>query len=342
MNPLPFVSILIPARNESAYIAETLRAAAQQTHPKDLYEIIVADGMSTDDTREKITQFAAQNKIPRVQVLENSKQTMPCGFNLALRAASGEIIVMMSAHAQMAENYLERCVAFLDAHPEAACVGGQVETIAPDVSGQAIALAMSSPFGVGNAAFRTGLARAAPADSAVFAAYRKSVFQTFGGLDEEMTRNQDDEFNYRVRERGGIIYSSPEIRSMYFSRASLKGLWKQYYQYGFWKVRVLQKHPRQMSLRQFVPPIFVLSLLGSILLILFPVLRPLSSFIPMLYLLANLSASMYAASKHGWKYAPMLPLIFTILHISYGLGFLMGLFKFWNRWGDRTGKVPML
>jgi cellulose synthase/poly-beta-1,6-N-acetylglucosamine synthase-like glycosyltransferase len=338
MSELPFASIIIPARNESAYIEETLRAAVQQTYPKDLYEIIIADGNSTDTTREKITLFTAQNKMPRIQVLNNPRQTMPCGFNLALGAAKGEIIVMMSAHAKMADDYLQQCADFLTEHPEASCVGGVIATIAQDRKSEAIALAMRSPFGVGNATFRTGLKMENKTDSAVFAAYRRSVFKQIGGLDEEMTRNQDDEFNYRLRESGGVIYSTPKIRSTYFSRASLKGLWKQYFQYGLYKVRVLQKHPRQMSLRQFVPPAFVLGLLLSMLIAQFPF----SFFIPTLYLSANFIASIYTANKNGWKYLPVLPIVFSILHISYGLGFLAGLFKFWNRWGDKTGKTPSL
>jgi hypothetical protein len=131
-------------------------------------------------------------------------------------------------------------------------------------------------------------------------------------------------------------------------RSTPATLWLQYYQYGFWKVRVFQKHPRQMSLRQFIPPLFVLALLVSALLASLSVFRPLSSVlvplssvIPLLYLATNLLASIWTAFKRGWRYLPLLPLPFAILHLSYGLGFLVGLVKFWNRWGDRTGKVPV-
>jgi len=345
MSQIPFITVIIPARNESAFIEETLRAAALQTYPQDLYEILVADGNSTDDTRQKITQFAARHKTPRIEVLNNPKQTMPSGFNLALGAAKGEIIIMMSAHANMAEDYLEQCADFLSQHLEASCVGGAITTLSQDKKSKVIALAMSSIFGVGNSSFRTGLNATAKTDSAVFAAYRRGVFEKIGGLDEEMIRNQDDEFNYRLREYGGEIYSTPKIRSFYYSRATLGGLWKQYFQYGFYKVRVLQKHPRQMSLRQFVPPLFVLALLFSSLLSILPATRSLSLVVPAAYLLANLAASLMTAYKNKILFRPsffILPIAFAILHISYGLGFLAGLFKFWNRWGDKNGKTPSI
>jgi len=158
-----------------------------------------------------------------------------------------------------------------------------------------------------------------------------------------LVRDQDDEFNYRLREHGGKIVLNPEIRSIYSTRSTPKSLWKQYFQYGFYKVRVLQKHPRQMSLRQFVPPAFVLGLAASLLLTLFTnrgfwmLLMVAGS-----YLLANLAASINIAAKKGWRNLLLLPVAFAIIHISYGLGFLSGLVKFWNRWGDKIGKVAEL
>jgi GT2 family glycosyltransferase len=171
-------------------------------------------------------------------------------------------------------------------------------------------------------------------------AWPRRVFEKIGLFDEELVRDQDDEFNYRLRENGGKILLCPNIKSEYTVRSTPAALWKQYYQYGFWKVRVLQKHPREMSLRQFVPPAFVLALLGSVLVAFFPFLRPLSLVIPLLYLLLNVLTSIYIASKCGWEYLPLLPLAFAFLHISYGSGFLAGLLKFAGRWHDRTGKVP--
>jgi len=173
-----------------------------------------------------------------------------------------------------------------------------------------------------------------------FPAYTRKIIERAGPYDEELERNQDDEYNYRIRELGGKILLAEDVHSTYFSRGSLKSLWRQYFQYGYWKVRVLQKHPRQMSLRQFVPPAFVLTLYGSILLALFPVCRPLSLVTPLVYLVVNLFFSIITASKHGWQYLPSLPLIFTILHLSYGMGFLVGMLRFVHRWKAKKGKMP--
>jgi hypothetical protein len=219
-------------------------------------------------------------------------------------------------------------------------VGGPMDSIGETFMARAIAIGMSSSFGVGNSAFRTTSGKSLLADTVPFPAYTRQMIQRAGLYDEELVRNQDDEYNYRIRELGGKILLADDVRSTYFSRTSLKGLWRQYYQYGYWKVRVLQKHPRQMSLRQFVPPAFVLGLLGSGLLALFPLFRFLGIAVPLLYLLANLIASVMTSAKKSWKYLPVLPLVFLILHVSYGLGFLVGLVKFWNRWGDKVGKTP--
>jgi hypothetical protein len=217
-----------------------------------------------------------------------------------------------------------------------------METIGETPMAKAIAIGMSSPVGVGNSAFRTTSGKSMLVDTVPFPAYTRKAIERAGLYDEELVRNQDDEYNYRIRERGGKILLADDVRSTYFSRASLKGLWKQYFQYGFWKVRVLQKHPRQMSPRQFAPPLLVLGLLGSALLAVSPGLRPFSLAIPLLYVLANLLGSFYTAVRRSWNYLLYLPAIFAILHISYGLGFLTGLVRFWNRWGDKTGRTPAL
>ena len=201
---------------------------------------------------------------------------------------------------------------------------------------------MSSQFGVGNSAFRTLSGRTILADTVPFPAYTRSIIERVGLYDEELVRNQDDEYNYRIRDIGGKILLADNVRSKYYSRGSLSKLWKQYFQYGFYKIRVLQKHPRQMSLRQFIPPLFVAALIFSLILTL---LSP-GGWIALLfvggsYLLANLTASLITASRKGWRHIVVLPLTFAVLHLSYGLGFLTGLFHFWNRWNDKTGKVPV-
>ena len=205
---------------------------------------------------------------------------------------------------------------------------------------RAIALATSTPFGIGGGRFHYS-DREEWVDTVYMGAWPRRVFEKIGLFDEELVRDQDDEFNYRLRAAGGKILLSPKIRSEYTVRSTPQALWRQYYQYGFWKVRVLQKHPRQMSLRQFVPPTLVFALLVSLML---TFISPWGIWLSVLtagsYLAANLSVSLITSAKKGWKYIPLLPVIFAILHFSYGLGFLVGLVKFANRWGDRRGKVP--
>ena len=222
-------------------------------------------------------------------------------------------------------------------------MGGPIRTVGETPLAETIALAMSSRFGVGSSAFRTETTRSMLADSVPFPAYTRQIVQKAGLYDEELVRNQDDEYSYRLRELGAKLLLAPDVRSIYYSRGSLARLWKQYYQYGYWKVRVLQKHPRQMRLRQFVPPIFVASLLAALLLAFFtPLGRWLLLGIGGAYLAANLAAALLTAARAGWRHLPLLPLVYAILHLSYGLGFLGGLLRFAGRWGDKVGKVPDL
>lgn len=339
MKNLPFVSIIMPIRNESAHIERSLRAVLTQDYPCDLLEVLIADGNSSDDTRAKIAQISQSFPDFWVIVVDNPDQYMPMGFNRALRHARGDVVIMLGGHTEISLDYVKQCVQLLQ-ETSAFCVGGAMETVAIGLASEAITIGMSSMFGVGGVAFRTMPDKVMEVDTSVFAAYRREVFHQIGGLDEEMIRNQDDEFNYRLRAHGGKILFSPAIRSRYYSRDNLSSLWRQYFQYGYWKVRVLQKHPMQMSPRQFMPPLFVLALLASLGFALSANFRLLALLIPLLYGATNLLASLWTASQRGWKYLWLLPMVFAILHLSYGLGFLVGLVKFWNRWGDNTGRVP--
>lgn len=167
-------------------------------------------------------------------------------------------------------------------------------------------------------------------------AWRREVFDRIGFFDQELVRNQDDEFNYRLLDSGGRILLSPRIHSKYVPRDSWRSLWRQYFQYGYWKVRVMQKHPRQMRPRHFIPGAFVAALLGAILAAPFsPWGRAALALVGGSYLLANLTASFLAARRAGWRHLPLLPLAFATLHLSYGLGFLAGLVRFAGRWRER-------
>lgn len=324
----------MPIRNEAAYIEGGLRAVLLQDYPHDRMEVLVADGMSTDGTREVVRGLAA-GAGPRVRLIDNPGCIVPTGLNAAIGGAAGEIIVRVDGHCAIAPDYVRRCVGLL-ASGEAEGVGGPIETVGETTLARAIAAAMSSTFGVGGSAFRTVRDQEMFTDTVAFPAYRREVLERVGPYDEELVRNQDDEYNYRLRKLGGRLLLSPLIRSKYYSRASVRSLWRQYFQYGYWKVRVMQKHPAQMCGRQFVPALFVLCVCSALLLAVATRTAagaaPLASVLAA-YLAGNVVASLTLARRgREWRYLPLLPLIFGTLHFAYGLGFLTGLLKFRDRW----------
>jgi len=315
----PFVTVIMPVRNEVQYIQRSLRSVLAQDYPSDRLEILVVDGMSSDGTREFLEE--QQHHIPNLYVLNNPGKIVPVGLNLAISRARGEILVRVDGHCEIAEDYISRCVDYL-LKEEVVGVGGPMETIGETPVAQSIALAMSSPFGVGNSAFRTRKNVRQIVDTIPFPAYWTKTVREAGPFDETLVRNQDDEYNYRLRAMGGRLLLAPDVRSKYYSRSSFRSLWRQYFQYGFYKVRVLRKHPKQLGWRQFVPPVFVAALL---MLPLLPQTRVIWLAMVIFYLLANLSVSISLAIRNGWHHLVRLPLAFLILHLAYGLGFWAGL-----------------
>lgn len=336
--PLPLVTVILPVRNEAAHLRRALASVFAQDYPPERLQVILADGLSTDATPQIAAEF--QTAHPNLTLIQNPGRIVPTGLNLALRQAHGDVIIRVDGHCEIAPDYVTRCVDRLRKE-RVDGVGGALETVGETYPARAIALAMSSPFGVGDAAFRTRPGQTTLVDSVPFPAYTRAIIEKAGLYDEELVRNQDDEYNYRLRRLGARILLAADVRSRYYSRGALGSLWRQYFQYGLWKVRVLQKHPRQMRPRQFVPPLFVLSLLGTAALgLLWRPAGVLFISIAALYLLACLTASLWTAARRGWSSLPLLPPVFMTLHLSYGLGFLTGLLKFWNRWGDTEGQVP--
>jgi succinoglycan biosynthesis protein ExoA len=329
---LPPVTIIMPVRNEADFITASLQAVFHQDYPPERLQILVVDGMSDDSTREIILQTVVQYPHVAMKLLDNPGRIVPKALNIALHEATGDIIVRVDGHCEIAPDYVRCCVAHLQ-NGKAAGVGGPIETISHTPPGQAIALAMSSPFGVGSSAFRTVKNKTLFVDTVAFPAYLRVAIDQAGPFDEELVRNQDDEYNFRLRSLGYHILLAPDVRSRYHSRASLPKLWRQYYQYGYYKVRVMQKHPRQMSRRQFVPPLFVAVVISGAVFAPFSMpVRILWLLVAGLYTTANLTASLFIAHHHGWQHLWRLPLAFATLHLSYGFGFWHGLIAFRQRW----------
>ena len=196
-----------------------------------------------------------KTKFP-ISMLDNPAHIVPTAMNIGLSQAKGDIIVRVDGHCEIAPDFISCCVKHLQ-EGEIDGVGGSVETMGETWLSQSIAIAMSSSFGVGGSTFRTLKGNQLYTDSIPFPAYTQETIRRVGLYDEDMYCNEDDEYNYRLRKLGMKLVLASDIKSRYYCRGSFNSLWRQYYKYGYWKVRVLQKHPRQMSLRQFVPPAFV-------------------------------------------------------------------------------------
>lgn len=330
-NEMPFVSIIMPVRNEALFIPRSVGSLLRQSYPHDRMEVIIADGMSSDKTRDEISLMRETGPL-MVKVIDNPKLIAAAGLNRAMDEAKGEIVIRVDGHCEVDPDYVRNCVKLLQEN-RAEGVGGPIETIGETFLAKAIALSMSSPFGVGGSAFRTVNNREIYTDTVAFPGYTKKICEKVGPFNEDLVRNQDDEYNFRIRKSGGRILLSPTIRSRYYSRSTFRSLWRQYYQYGFWKVRVFQLHPRQMSIRQFVPVLFVTSLISLIFLSFFSSIAfGALSVLILTYTLVSLAASM-AAARGEFRFVPLLITSYAILHCSYGLGFLSGLIAFWKGWG---------
>jgi cellulose synthase/poly-beta-1,6-N-acetylglucosamine synthase-like glycosyltransferase len=323
------VAIVIPCKNEEDYIEKCILSILRSNYPKELISIYVCDGLSTDKTIEIIERIIKNN--PCVHLLINKAQTTPQGLNLGLKTANSDVKIILGAHSEVDPNFIQENVNVLQKHSEVGCAGGVIKNVFENKTSEIIGAAMSSPFGVGNAHFRTG-AKDGLVDTVAFGAYRKEVFENIGYFDEELVRNQDDEFNFRLSKNGYKIFLSQKIISLYYVRASYKKLFKQYYQYGYWKVFVNKKHQTVTSIRQLIPMLFVLFLFQSLF---SSFLHDYLFFLNLTTLLMYIVLAFVFANKvnEKLKNLPLIVLTFLILHLSYGSGYLKGIYDFivWNK-----------
>lgn len=320
----PIVSIVIPCRNEEAYITKCLDSIVACNFDKKRLQVIVCDGMSEDKTPELILAYSQQ--FPFIHYTENKEKTTPQAFNLGFKQFVFDIGIILGAHAEIDKDYITNCLKAFDVDPEIGCVGGVIENVNENQTSEAIGLAMSSVFGVGNAHFRTGT-KSGFVDTVAFGAYKKEVFETCGYFDEELIRNQDDEFNFRIQKFGFKIWLEPTVKSKYYVRASFKKLSRQYFQYGYWKVYVNRKHKAITTLRQLVPAVWVLYLfLGFIPGFFFTSLFYLYASGVFLYLMLSKFAALKTANH--FRQVPQILYAFWILHFSYGRGYIKGIFDF--------------
>jgi succinoglycan biosynthesis protein ExoA len=324
--PRPPVSMLIPCRNEERTIGQVLDALRAQTYPLDRMEVIVADGFSADGTRARLRDYSQAHPELTLRVVDNPGRSAPAGLNAGLRAAKGEIILRMDAHAIPNPDYVEQVVDTL-ARTGCAGVGGgiDIQPGGPGAVARAIAAAVGDPFATGGVRYRSG-GGAGEVDTVPFAAFRREVFDRVGTFNEDVPVNEDYEFNYRVRAAGGRIWFSPAIRSRYISRSGWRALLRQYYFYGRQKAVMLSFHPKSLRPRQLIPALFAPSLLvlgaGAL------VARVLAVILGLEILVYALAAALFAAREARMKRDPalfaVLPAVFFCIHIAWGAGFWVG------------------
>ena len=318
------IRVVIPARNEAGYIADCLQSLIEADRSDLEVEVWVVDGMSDDTTAAVVRDLAKGHNW--IRLLENPARTTPHAMNIGLRPDGYDVGIILGAHAAVEPDFLQTNMALLRAHPEAGCAGGIIQNVYLDTVSGWIGAAMGQPFGVGSAHFRTGL-KEGEVDTVAFGAYRREVFEQVGYFDERLVRNQDDEFNYRVVKAGWTIRLSAAIRSRYYVRGSFGRLFRQYRQYGYWKVFVNKLHRTITTARQMVPALFVLFLFGgAVLSFLHPFLAIVYAFGLALYALAALASAVHAAKRI--MDVPGVLAAFFILHLAYGIGYLHGVLEF--------------
>lgn len=325
------MSIVIPCRNEEGFIGKCLDSIVANEFPKERLEVLVVDGMSEDGTRPTLDRYARQYSF--IKVLDNPKKITPTAFNVGVRYARGDLVMIMSAHATIAKDAIAKCVEYSELY-NADNVGGSWKIVPRDSSfvARTIAVALSHPFGVGNARYRMGSGGEPRwVDTAAYGCYRREVFQRVGLFNEKLVRGQDMEFNLRLKKSGGRTLLAPDIVICYYARSDMRAFWKHNWTNGVWAILpFLYSNTIPVSVRHLVPLAFVMGLLGSVVLAL---VWPggggwLLSAICGAYAVANLTASVQVAVKErDFRYMVLIPIVFAGLHLSYGLGSLSVLIK---------------
>jgi len=321
------VSVVMPVYNEERYIEKCVDSLLLQDYPIDEMEWIFGDVCSKDRTVEILKRY--QEKYPSlIKIYSNPDKIVPYAMNIGIAASKGKYIVRLDAHADYATDYISKCVYYLE-NTDAENVGGIAETKANGFMGKAIAKMLSSKFGVGNSQFRTN-GESGYVDTVPFGAFRREVFSKYGGYDERLVRNQDNEMNFRIRKNGGKIYLANDIRFSYYCRDSIGGISTMARKNGMWNIITMKLCPGSMGVRHFIPFAFVISVLGLGIL----------SFIHLLFaaiLAAEISLYLLLDIVFSIKQAETLREFFTLLilfpifHVAYGVGSLIGITKLFSK-----------
>jgi glycosyltransferase involved in cell wall biosynthesis len=323
-----FVSIICPVYNEEKFITSCLNSMLEQDFSKENLEILVVDGRSTDKTREIISEYA--KKYKSIRLLDNPNRTAPCALNIGIHEAQGNVIMRIDAHSDYSKNYVSTLVKYLF-ELNADNVGGVWNTLPAKGTAIAISIAIGSshPFGVGNSIYRIGINKIMEVDTVPYGCYRKSVFDRIGHFDEELTRNQDNEFNARLKNSGGKIYLIPEVVINYTARDTWGKIYRMYYQYALFSPLVNKKLGKPDSIKRFIPALFFCGLLiGALLCFISTLFLWFLLSIISIYCLVGICIGFIMANK--WRKPTLvfcLPITFFLMHIAYALGYIAGKFK---------------
>lgn len=319
------LSVICPIYNEEKYIAGCIESILRQDYPKDDLEVIFADGMSSDRTREIVTEYAA--KYPFIKLIDNPQRIVPTGLNAAIAASKGDTVIRLDAHAEYPTNYFSELTRQLE-ELNADNVGGVCITVPVNDSAKAKAIAavLGSRFGMGNSDFRVGASKVKQVDTVPFGCWPREIFNRLGMFDEELTRNQDDEFNGRITKSGGKIFLLPHVQIKYYARDKINKAGRMFFQYGLFKPLVNRKLGSPATLRQFVPPALVLWLfIGALISILWHPFVWVYLGVTVLYLLLALFFSI--KSSQSPKQILLQTTTYAVVHLSYGFGYIVGLYK---------------
>jgi len=324
---LPKITLLIVVRNEKSYIEKSLNSLLWQSYPKELTEIIIIDGMSTDGTKKylekKVTELQKQNI--NIKILDNPKKILASGWNVGIKEATGDFICRIDAHSEICNEYIETGIReILKTDNEIICIGGILKNIGTNLFGKVVANLSFSKFGIGNSAFRTNIKKSTITDTSVFGIYKKWIFEKIGYFDESLDRNQDIALHKKIREQGYKFITHPEMKIKYYTRNTINQLVKKAFKDGFWLTR------SGSYLRHKIPLFFVLYIL-TIPLILCLLNLPMIEYTYLAPLALYLCLAIYFSLKDGKSYIKLLlPIIFPIFHLSYGLGSLWGVLTNWK------------
>lgn len=317
------VSVIVPLRNEEKYIDKCIQSIFNQDYALKNIEVIFVDGLSQDKTQEIILSY---NKIyPQIiKLLKNENKTVPHAMNIGIKNSIGKYIMRLDAHSEYPNDYISKCISTIEKY-DVDNVGGLVITKGSGFIGDIFSKVLSSKFGVGNSGFRTN-SSSGYVDTVPFGTFRREVFEKYGFYDERLIRNQDYELNYRIRKNGGSIYLNSDIKLTYYCRNTIHEIIKQSYNNGKWNVFTYKMCPGSMSLRHFVPLIFVSSIIILSMLCFFNrIFEYILTFEMLVYFSLNAIFSLKLASDV--KQMTVLIILHVIFHITYGIGSLIGLFK---------------